>query len=339
MRRLFALAVLLLVALLVSISVATAAPTDAVIPVEQIFTLLTSSPGIDDGFTYELIAREPGNPLPAGSSGNTYTFKLNGSTKSTLSPIVFTHAGVFEYQIGMRPGPKLPNYTYDERIYFLTIYVKNTATGLASEIIARTAGGDKVDAITFEKSYGATPTDPALMVDPPVRKTVAGNPAKNGTFTFTLTAADPTQPMPAGSKSGVKTMTIVGPGEDEFGTWQYTQPGVYYYTIAEVNSREDGYTYDTNIYTITDTVTDVSGQLMLSRIVTNAANRQVDAAIYINTYTSKGVGPGKTVVDGPQTGDFANPQQMIITMIVSGAVALACVVFLIVQKEDEKRGA
>jgi len=102
-------------------------------------------------------------------------------------------------------------------------------------------------------------------------------------------ADNPSQPMPPGSVDGVKTMQITGSGSKEFGIWSYTQEGVYFYRISEVNTGARNYVYDTTVYTITDTVTAVDGQLKLSRVVTNGSNRQVTSLDFINTYTSGGL--------------------------------------------------
>jgi len=323
-------AMFLLLAVFTGISSAGAATIDVYIPVDQIFTQITKTVGIDDGFGYHLIPLDPSNPMPAGSFGSTHFFVLNGTTSNDIGPITYTHAGVYAYHIQSDPTVRKMHYTYDDGIYTVTVYVRNTATGLGAEMIAQTSDGAKVGAVEFFTGYEASPTDPALMVDPPVRKTVSGNPSKNGTFTFTLTAGDPTNPMPVGSVGGVKTMTIVGSGEKDFGTWSYSQPGVYYYHVAEVNNHENGYTYDTSIYTITDTVTDNNGQLMLARVVTNGANQQVTSYGYINTFKA-----AVTPTEGPKTGDYANPTQMIATMLVSAVTALGCVFFLIRQRRSE----
>lgn len=73
-------------------------------------------------------------------------------------------------------------------------------------------------------------------------------------------------------------MTIVGSGSEDFGTWSYTEAGVYYYSISEVNVGEDGYAYDTGVYTITDSVKDVAGRLELTRTVTSEATSPLPPA-------------------------------------------------------------
>jgi hypothetical protein len=53
-----------------------------------------------------------------------------------------------------------------------------------------------------------------------------------------------------------------------------------------MNSGDKGYRYDSSVYTITDTVTDVDGQLVLSRVVTNDSNKPVSNYAFINKYSA-----------------------------------------------------
>jgi pilin isopeptide linkage protein len=186
------------------------------------------------------------------------------------------------------------------------------------------------------------------MVDPPVVKTVSGDPAKASTFTFRLTADKPTNPMPAGSKDGVKDLQITGSGKGEFGTWSYTAEGTYYYTVSEVNTGEKGYTYDTTVYTITDAVKAVDGQLVVTRVVTNGANKQVTSLSFINTYTSgdggnsdnggNSNGGGKPGSDGPKMGDDTNFTLYIILFGLGGLLVIRTMVYLIVCRKRKKAG-
>ena len=130
-------------------------------------------------------------------------------------------------------------------------------------------------------------SDPSLMLDPPVRKVVFGNPKRDAKFTFQLKAQNPAQPMPAGSENGVKTLTIKGSGEEEFGTWAYTEAGTYFYTVSEVNTGEEGYTYDAMVYTITDTVRVSDGRLIVDRELSKNSDQQADVFLFINRYSAE----------------------------------------------------
>ena len=109
--------------------------------------------------------------------------------------------------------------------------------------------------------------------------------------------------MPEGSENGVKTITITGSGQKEFGTWSYYEAGTYSYIVSEINTGEAGYTYDTTIYTITDTVTAVEGQLIVETRVVMGDMGEMSAMSFTNAYRAPGAGPNTD--DNSQLGIFA----------------------------------
>ena len=300
------------------------------IKVTQKFT--TISPGVNSTFTYRLmpIETEPNNPMPAGSSSITgFTFNLTGNDVTSEIYIKYEELGVYHYELYQVIDVEMPGYVYDERNYLLDVYVYIDATTSAETVIyiIRLKDQSKPSNIVFENSYGYTPTDPNLMPDYSVVKTVANNPSTPEQFTFTLEAQNASNPMPAGSTGGAKTVTITGPGSATFGKWTYTQPGIYRYTVTEVVPfpAATGYTYDSSVYTITDTVTDASGSLLLSRVVTNASNAVVTSYSFINRYTPSEPTPPV----GPGTGDGMNPSLYANIFMISGVLAVGAAIYLI----------
>jgi len=282
--------------------------------VKQTFTSTSERDSLDDVFTYKLVAESPAAPMPVGSELGSYTFEIEGTKEAKIGPIVFPGIGVYTYSLSCTTIPK-PGYHVDERLYIIEIYVPENEEGIS---VIYKSDEAKVSEMVFNHTYGVLPSDPAVMVDPPVQKTVKGNPPTGSTFSFKLMAEKPTYPMPAKSENGVKIMTIIGPGELEFGTWSYTQAGTYRYTVFEVDSKVPGYAYDNTIYTITDVVTAENGQLVVARTVKNNTNdKEVLALSFINSYTSperpgspnnpphRPGSPGWSGT-GPKTGDFNN---------------------------------
>ena len=319
---------------------ASAAPSThpVTLTVEQVFTMPEKS-AADDTFTYQVTALETGSPMPSGSVAQAYTFTIDGTGDAAVGAIDFTQAGVYRYEVRQVIASPKTGYAYDGQVYAVSIYVKNTGAGLAGEVIVQNSDRDKVGSIRFENAYNPLASDPAVMVDPPVKKTVTGNPGKDGTFTFKLKAKDSTNPMPTGSKGGVKTLTIAGSGEEDFGTWSYAAAGSYNYTISEVNTGEAGYKYDTTVYTITDSVTDEDGQLVVTRTVTDGAGRRVSACAFTNEYkpvdsSNKPVNGGNNPVNGsnnpvnggifaPKTGDSSSMARYVIPAVTALLVLLA----------------
>ena len=271
---------------------ADADPVSVPLYVDQVFIKNSSATDVNHEFSYVLISLDSGNPMPQGSLSSVYSFTAAGTGLKAIGTITFSDTGIYRYEIKGNQSVPDRGYSYDTQIYTVTIYVKQTGTDLSAEIVVKKSDGSKAGSIRFENVYTPLASDPEIMVDPPVKKTVSGNPSAASGFTFSLTAQDKANPMPEGSAGGVKYMTIYGSGEEDFGTWIYTREGIYYYTISEVILSDTRYTYDRSVYTITDVVKDIDGQLVVTRTVTNDANKQVESFIFINKYTGGGGSSG-----------------------------------------------
>ena len=314
-------------------------PVQATLTVKQVFTGAgVSAP--DKAFSYRLTPKLASNPMPsatvggAGSGTDGYTFTITGTDDMDI-PIAFTRAGQYTYEL-RHITPPVADYTYDQEVYTVEIYVQSD---LVVVVIVYKKDGGKASDITYEHAGpGPLPSDPSAMMDPPVVKTVSGNPAKASAFTFRLTAGDPSNPMPAGSANGVKDIQITGSGRGEFGTWSYRLEGTYFYTVSEVNTGASGYTYDTTVYALTDAVKAADGQLVVTRIVTNGANKKVTSLSFINTYASGGrvTAPGNTPENGPKTGDDAQIVLYIALFSAAGIAAMASVIYLLAGRRRGK---
>ena len=72
----------------------------------------------------------------------------------------------------------------------------------------------------------------------------------NGSFTFVLTAADKSFPMPDGSSNGVKKVTVGPNASFSFGQMKFDKEGVYDYTVSREISKSKNLTYDNAVYNI-----------------------------------------------------------------------------------------
>lgn len=255
--------------------------------VDQVFIKNSSASDVNHVFSYDLISLDTGNPMPQGSLNSIYSFTVAGTGVKDIGPITFSNTGIYRYEIKGNQPVQAKGYSYDTQVYSVSVYVKQTGANLSPEIVVKQSDGSKAGSIRFENVYTPLASDPEIMVDPPVKKTVSGNPSTASSFTFSLTAQDKANPMPEGSAGGVRYMTIYGSGEEDFGTWIYTREGTYCYTVSEVVLSDTKYTYDRSVYTITDVVKDIDGQLVVARTVTNGANKQVESCIFINKYTGR----------------------------------------------------
>jgi len=277
--------------------------------VQQTFTNSANST-VDDVFLYRLEALETGNPMPQAISslGTTgYFFTLAGNSSLDIELQGFDHPGVYHYLLSQVVNEYRHGYTYDERVYSIAAYVDSALT---VGLVVLDSDGNKVDSIEYQNKYQLAATDQNKMLDPLIVKTVEGNPTVDSSFSFRLEAADRSYPMPEGSLDGVKTIHINGSGQASFGSWSYQTAGVYIYTVYEVNTQVEGYIYDPEVYTITDTVYTDGSQLLLSRTMTNTMNKRVLSFSFVNQFTAGSVDHNKpgspanpsTSVDGPKYG-------------------------------------
>lgn len=136
--------------------------------------------------------------------------------------------------------------------------------------------------------------------DPPVVKKVVGDTPKSpATFTFVFKAENDANPMPEGSTGNTKEISITGSGYKEIGKITFTKPGVYSYTVYEKDSGVTGYTYDKTVYTITYTITEKDGKLLVSRKITESNGKEVDSPVFTNRYTEKPILPQTGVLWWP----------------------------------------
>jgi pilin isopeptide linkage protein len=282
-------------------------------------TVTQTSTAADDTFTYRLRPLELDNPMPAGSTVDGYTFKITGSNSRDIEMPGYSEQGVYRYELLQVIDNEKPGYTYDRQVYTIEVYVNE---GPRTELVVRYASGKKAEEIKFENSFTLVPTEKKLMVDPPVMKTVSGNPKYTTEFEFKLVARDSSCPMPDGSAGGTKTIKIKGSGKGEFGAWSYDRAGTYYYTVYEVDNGANGYTYDTAVYTITDTVTEENKELSVSRIVTNDANKPVSSLTFINKFSD-----GKP---GPVTGDNMDIDFYAVMFAAGCVLAVGAALYLII---------
>ena len=141
----------------------------------------------------------------------------------------------------------------------------------------------------------------ACKEDPPIRKIVEGTAGTNDQFTFRMTADDPSFPMPEGSVNGVKTVTVTGPGEYEFGWMYFDHAGEYTYTVEEVAGTNTNYTYDTKPFTKTTIVEEKDGHLVIAKAFYSRNGADSEVATFTNVY-STGTTPTGGGGNGPGGG-------------------------------------
>ena len=157
--------------------------------------------------------------------------------------------------------------------------------------------GDAENGYTIKNFHLADPVP--VIIDPPVKKIVKGNPSKDETFTFQMKAVTEGAPMPAGAKDGVLTMDIVGAGEKEFGEAEITKAGTYVYEISEIDGKNENYKYDTTVYTLTVVVEEQADGTQVKLVKTETIEGGDGQIVFTNTYTEPPVKTGDTTIVMP----------------------------------------
>ena len=267
------------------------------IPVSQTFTLgrAEDPTSVNRVFTYTLIPDVATNPMPTGTVGGAYSFTLNGNEDINID-LSTTYTGSnqnYTYKLKQTVGGTA-HYQYDEKIYDVQVYVIQAAGVVHTGAIIEDSG-DKVERAEFKAGY-SEPTP--VTVDPPVKKIISGDrPTVVPVFTFKMEAMAASNPMPTGSNNGVKTTTIQGEGESEFGEFEITRAGTYVYRLSEIDTQERDYTYDTTKYTLTFMVHEENGQLVADKNIVNDKGQEVYDITFTNNYHA----PQATVKTGDRT--------------------------------------
>lgn len=169
----------------------------------------------------------------------------------------------------------------------------------------------------------------AVTVNPPIKKTVEGDGAPaDAKFTFTF-RAEPGRselpegmsemPMPKGSDGQVKTVTVKGPGEYEFGEFGIERPGTYVYTMSEEDAGGEGWTYDGATYTVTYVVEARDGHLSATtKIERDGKAYSSDTPEFVNSYEGKRHHKRRLAQTGDPTPTYLP------WLMVAGSALLAC---------------
>ncbi|WP_294470381.1 Spy0128 family protein [uncultured Ruminococcus sp.] len=219
-------------------------------------------------FTFELTSAEDETaPMPEKAVA---AVKGEGEAEA-FGKVTYDKAGTYTYEIFERDlDDSYVGYSKDNSVYTLTVTVNDIGGKLAAKYTL-TKNGESSDALIFVNKYSPKTASAELEIKKQIEGTA---PAEAETYSFIIT----------GGEGAETTITITGAGKFTFGGWTYTEAGVYSYTVSEVKGNADNCDYDNTVYTVTDTVTDKGGILVISRNVTvNGA--EVSDITFVNTYS------------------------------------------------------
>jgi pilin isopeptide linkage protein len=109
----------------------------------------------DAEFTFVLTADDAGTPMPSSDR-----LTIRGSSTGKFEPITYDKVGVYTYTVRQQDG-QLPDYTYDQSIYHVTVTVSNTDDGnLSAGIFAqRNDENAKSGNVLFCNTYQSPQTE------------------------------------------------------------------------------------------------------------------------------------------------------------------------------------
>lgn len=157
-------------------------------------------------------------------------------------------------------------------------------------------------------------------------------------FSFNLTSQDKNAPMPAGQVGGTYSFAINGASKVSLPPISYNKAGKYTYTVAEQNTAQAGYTYDTSVYTVVVNVQKKGDKIELAGVDISMKSsgkeyKNLTEIVFTNAYTPSG-GSGEL----PKMSDSA-PIEMYWTLLAISALGfVGCCVFLIYKRNKTRYG-
>lgn len=229
-----------------------------------------------DLFRFTITADEssPANtPMPA------QTTVENEEGSISFGEIEYDKPGVYTYKIKEEPGD-LPGITYDSRTVTATVTVRqDPQTGA---LIASTSYDG--NGFVFENTYAPQVTEPLSMdAFKTVQSTSSEYQMQGGEFEFRI-LPDENNPQPDPVDQQIKTNSTDGI-VTLLDKVQYSQSGIYRYSVSEISSGQAGMSYDPGVYLITVQVTDEqNGQLTATASIRKGNGEAVDHIEFVNQY-------------------------------------------------------
>ncbi len=221
----------------------------------------------DEEFTFTV--KEAGQVVATGKN------HADGSIAFDKIHYTYQDAGTHIYTVTEDNG-QLGGVTYSDQSFTVTVNVVDNKDGTLTITPSYPNGG-----IVFENQYEAAKATVSLKV----KKNYKGAELKDNQFSFELKDAD---------GRVIETRKNSADGTISFADLNFTETGIYNYTVSEVIGKETNVTYDTTVYTVKITVTDNGeGQLIAS------VDTQEKELLFNNIYIPEEPAPEKLVPEEP----------------------------------------
>lgn len=296
--------------------------------VHKTYTNATGSDTLTDGqFQFQLEPMTDKAPMPEGTQGGKFTAPSSAGGRTAFPNITYNteNQGEFVYKVSEvvpvnAVDGKLAGTTYDMNAYYIRVKVSGTGSAVNAEIkyYKDEACTQKVPEnemytienehrLWFHNSYTAEPATAIIQGS----KTLNGRAMEANEFGFTLEGADGTtkEAMKGDFITGVtdSSVTASAPakasgeaGGFAFPEMTFNHVGTYTFKVTEnipqdaQNNKLNGVTYDTNVTTVTVSVTDKdangnkTGQLNATVSYENSKHQSTNLAQFVNKYAESG---------------------------------------------------
>ena len=260
----------------------------------------------DAEWTFTLTA-DDGGPMPEEAS---YTVAADETV--VFGPISFTQEDIGKtYTYTVTESGTVKGVTNDKTPKTITVSIADNKNGTLS-VTASFDGAEITDEapLTFTNTYSVEPVETSFAA----KKIARGFDLSDGQFTFQLKAGTNTAegnietPMPADAIAANDAE-----GNIQFGKIVYAVPGEYTYTITEVVSDAEGFTYDTHECEVRVTVTDNGdGTLTVS-------SPEYSGSTFTNEYEAPKIDiPVTKVWEDRDDAESARPVSITVTLLADG---------------------
>lgn len=317
-------------------------PASATANLSAIKTVNGASDGVQAGtFTFQIQEQS----APSGASSSLPSNASDGTVKNgadgtiDFGTFTFDAPGQYVYTVS-EIDSGAAGYTYDSTTYTVVFDVTDDPTQgklVATPTVYKGTEQNeaaKVNTITFANTYHpeAAPATTSFSGKKSVTTESGQFSLEAGQFSFVMKNTSAPEGVSAPTPSVGSTVENDANGDFDFGTLTFTEPGMYTYTVSEVqptNASEGiaGITYDGTQYTLSFNVKDNNGVLTVdSQTITssNGSTVNADELNFTNIYNDGTVGyqiAGTKILDtNGFTGADLSSSQFKFALIENGTV-------------------
>lgn len=232
-------------------NVYSASPASTVIEGNKV---LTGRPLLINEFKFRLteVADAEGTALAGALVLTTENgIATNGKAELRFDELTYSKEGTHYYKIEEIVFSTDPGVTYAENYYIIKVTVTDNGEGslVAQQTVVFTSDGS--NEILFTNTYKPAKVETSIHST----KELSGKVLAEGQFSFTITETEGDfETVLAGGIS--ETVKNTGAGTINFPTVEFTEEGVRYFVIEEINEGEPGITYDSSKYLVSVMATD-----------------------------------------------------------------------------------